>query len=180
MRRSPSVARFLLIHFLKKIGERVADGSEERELGEVGEHVVGGSPTESRWNGLASTIGGEARVVVGDVVRQGHEPLGDAMGSVIAGAVNVDEALSSGISGELEAKRFLPDGGDRKLLEDFTKSAAVVLGVITRLHLATKGVELRPITVGVGSDKGEHLDLGLVSASEPHLGGMVVSGVKSR
>ena len=180
MRRSPSVARFLLIHFLKKIGERVADGSEERELREVGEHVVGGSPTESRWNGLASTIGGEARVVVGDVVRQGHEPLGDAVGGVVASAVDADEALSGGISSELEAKRFLPDGGDHKLLEDFTKSAAVVLGVITRLHLATKGVELRPITVRVGSDEGEHLDLRLVSASEPHLGGMVVSGVKSR
>ena len=66
LRRSPSVARFLLIHLLEKIGERVADGSEERELGEVGEHVVGGSPTESRWNGLASTIGGEARVVNND------------------------------------------------------------------------------------------------------------------
>ena len=29
LRRSPSVARFLLIHFLEKIGERVADGSEK-------------------------------------------------------------------------------------------------------------------------------------------------------
>ena len=112
MRRSPSVARFLLIHFLKKIGERVADGSEERELGEVGEHVVGGSPTESRWNGLASTIGGEARVMVGDVGWQKYEPLGDTVDRVVPGAKELDKALSSGVGGELEAHRLFPDGGN--------------------------------------------------------------------
>ena len=75
-------------------------------------------------------------------------------GPLAASAQKGDHTVTCGVRGELQSEGLVPGFGYYGLFSEFSEPTDVVLTVVGKFHLPTKGVELRVSGVGVGSHEG--------------------------